>query len=137
DVAHRHVEQAVPLPGAEDGDDAGMLDRGRRPRLGAKARPEVLVMCELRPDHLERDRPVELELAGEVDDPHAAVAERSLDPVTAEQRARREARRPDLPGRSFDRHRLSMEGGQAGRVGLWTGPGGAPGRTATRALRRR
>ena len=83
-IAHRHVEQTVPLPGSEDGDHSRVLDRGGRQRLGAKASPEALLPGQLGPDHLERDEPVEPQLPGQVDDPHAAMPERALDAKAAE-----------------------------------------------------
>ncbi len=58
----------------------------QRDRLGLVLEPSQLVVrgqCG-RPDHLERDRPVEADLAGLVDDPHAAAADLADQLVVAE-----------------------------------------------------
>ena len=51
-----------------------MVDRRGQPRLAHEALAERRVLGELRRDQLERDRPVEVELHGAVDDAHAAAA---------------------------------------------------------------
>ena len=99
-VAHRHIEQTVSLPGSEDGDHSRVLDRGGRQRLGAKASSEALLSGQLGPDHLERDEPVEPQLPGQVDDPHAAMPDRALDAEAAELGACSEPRSPSC--RSLD-----------------------------------
>ncbi len=55
-------------------------------RLGLVLKPPQLVFGGQRgrPDHLERDRPVEADLAGLVDDPHAAAADLADQLVVAE-----------------------------------------------------
>jgi hypothetical protein len=67
-----------------------MLDRRRRPRLLEKPRADPVVLEQLRGDQLQRDDPVELELACAVDDAHAAAADDGLDAATGHDRPRRE-----------------------------------------------
>ena len=53
-------------------------------RLAQEACAEVLVAREVRREHLERDRPVELLVPARVDDGHAAAAELAVDAVGAQ-----------------------------------------------------
>ena len=79
DVAHREVESAVVLPGLVHGDDMRVVERSGDSRLALEARAEARVLGELGGNQLERDVAVELLLAGEVDDTHAAAADQALD----------------------------------------------------------
>ena len=83
-VSHGHEQQSVALAGAEDRDHPRMLDRGCGARFLAEPRSESLVLGELRPDHLQRDIPVEPDLSGQVDDSHPSVPEGALDPEAGE-----------------------------------------------------
>jgi hypothetical protein len=65
-----------------------MLQRRREPRLAQEPVAEVVVLCELRREELQRHHPVEHHLVGQVDDTHPATAQNTLDPV-AEQLAAR------------------------------------------------
>jgi hypothetical protein len=68
------------LPGIDQGKDVGMLQVGGEPDLAEKAlRAEP--GGELRPEQLDRDGAVVLEVAREVDGSHAAAAELPLDAV--------------------------------------------------------
>ena len=66
-----------------DGDDVRVRQPGRQARLADEPLPEPLVGGRRRVEELDRDEPVELAVARHVDDRHAAVAERALEPVAA------------------------------------------------------
>ena len=104
DVLHGHVEASVLLAGVMDRDQVRMLHRRRQPALAAEPQRVGVVAGELRGEDLERPDPIEGEMAGAVDDPHAAAADLGLDQVTGELRARVEIRRhlsrPAAPGTS-------------------------------------
>src|SRR5262249_48074500 len=75
DELHAEVVQAVVLADLVDRDDLGVVEVGHRLGLVAES-PDLLGAGPgPRPDHLDGDQAVEAELAGLVDDPHAAVAE--------------------------------------------------------------
>ncbi len=59
DVAGRDVELALGLSRRVHGEDGGVVEGGRDPRLLEEALPERRVARELRRDQLERDRAVE------------------------------------------------------------------------------
>ncbi len=90
DEAHRDVGDAVVLAGGVHGDHVGVLERGRRARLAQEAGADVGVLDQLGSDHLERDDPVEVELAGAIHDAHPTAADERLDPVAGDDHARRE-----------------------------------------------
>jgi hypothetical protein len=83
-VLHREVVRAALLADVVDGDDVRVRERGGGARFRLEAPHELGVRRELRREHLERDRPVEARLHGEVPRAHAAAAERTLDPVARE-----------------------------------------------------
>ena len=106
EVGHRQVEDAVDLadsrrPGRGSG---GAAWRRPGPRGGTGRGVELLRPGEVR--HLEGDEAVELRVVGEVDGPHAALAEQLEQLVAAEPggQAVRQAARP--------RHRLAWRGGR-------------------------
>ncbi len=91
DVIHREVVLALALAGFVDGDDVGVMQAGRRFRLGPEPQDHLRAAHAARLDHLHRHDPVEAELAGAIDHPHAAfgdllqqfvVAERALSAST-------------------------------------------------------
>jgi hypothetical protein len=90
DEAHRDVRDAVPLSRGMHRNHVRMLDRRRRPRLPEEALADQPVLEQLGRDHLERDDPLELELAGPVDDAHPATADDRLDPITGDHSPGRE-----------------------------------------------
>ena len=95
-----------------------------RDRLGLVLEPPQLVLRGQRgrPDHLERDRPVEADLAGLVDDPHAAAAQLADQLVVAEvadASARRQV--PIAFGLPAGRDRLPWESRR--RPADWPGTG--------------
>ena len=81
---HGEVALAVVLAHLVDRHDAGVVEQ--RHRLGLVLEPPQLVVAgqDAGPDHLQGDGPVEADLAGAVDDAHAAAAELGLDLVVAE-----------------------------------------------------
>ena len=56
-------------------DDVGVVERGHRPGLAAQALPDHGVARHFGLDQLERDGPVEPQLAGAVEDPDPAEAD--------------------------------------------------------------
>ena len=87
DEAVREEELAVGLARGVHGEDPRMVDGGREPRLAQEALAERLVARELGRDELQRDRPVERELGGAVDDAHAAATDDAVDAVAGELRS--------------------------------------------------
>src|SRR5947208_253471 len=69
-----------------------MAQRGGALRLAHEALAELLVLGQLRRQHLQRDRPPEARLARAVDDAHSAAADQALDLERAEAPAARERR---------------------------------------------
>jgi hypothetical protein len=80
DVGHDVPDQTRCLTGVVKGQDMGVLQRGGD--LDLAEEPLAAERGgELRLEDLERDQPVMLEVFGQEDDGHAAVAELALDPV--------------------------------------------------------
>ncbi len=67
DEAHGQVELAVVLAGLVDRDHVRVVERGGETRLAQEARPEALVLGELRGDQLQRHRPLQRQVGGPVD----------------------------------------------------------------------
>ena len=84
---HRDVRDPVVLAGRVHRDHVRVVDAGRGARLGQKARADVVVVEQLRRDHLQRHDPVEIELERAIDDAHPAPANERLDPVSGDHRA--------------------------------------------------
>ena len=130
DEGHREVVLAVVLADLVDRHDVGMVEVGRR--LGFAVEPlHVLVRGELPgEDHLQGDRPVQLDLPGLVDHAHAAAGDLALDFVVAELEQRRGAGRRLVPRRRT---------GRLGRGGLAIGLGNRANRRGAggRCLRHR
>ena len=84
DELHAEVALAVVLADLVDRDDAGVVEQ--RDGLGLVLEPAQLGVVGQHAglDHLEGDGPVEADLAGLVDDAHAAAAQLFLDLVVAE-----------------------------------------------------
>ena len=84
DQLHGEVALAVVLAHLVDRHDAGVVEQ--RHRLGLVLEPPQLVVAgqDAGADHLEGDGAVEADLAGAVDDAHAAAAELGVDLVVAE-----------------------------------------------------
>jgi hypothetical protein len=58
-----------------------VLECRRRLRLRQEARPEVLVLEQLRDDELEGDGPLQAAVVGAVDDAHPAASDQLVEPV--------------------------------------------------------
>ena len=84
DVAHGQERGALGLTGLVDGDDVGVVDRGRQLRLAQEAGAERLVVCVFGGEQLEGHLAPELALLGEVDDAHAAAPQDALDAIRPE-----------------------------------------------------
>src|SRR5581483_4112121 len=80
-VAHCDVQDTVFLVGVVDGNNVRMVERSGEPRLAHEPRPEVLVICDLGNQHLQRGLAVQALMCGEVDRAHTASTEDPLDPV--------------------------------------------------------
>jgi hypothetical protein len=85
-VAHGDEQDAPGRPGLVDRDDVGMVERGGQLRLAQEALPERLVLRQPDGQQLQRDPPLEPQILRQVDDAHAAQAQRRLDPVTGQLR---------------------------------------------------
>ena len=84
DVVHREVVLALALAGFVDGDDVGVMQAGRRFRLGPETQDHFRAAHPPRLDHLHRHDPVEAELAGAIHDAHAAFGDLLQQFVVAE-----------------------------------------------------
>ena len=89
DEAHGDVQHAVALPGGEDRDDVRMVHRGRGPRLTDEPLTERLVRAQRRGQQLQRHVPAQLDVAGTVNEGHAALADLLLEPVAGHLRTDR------------------------------------------------
>ena len=74
------------LADVEDLDDVGVLELGDGLGLGQEAGGGLAAGVPAGQDHLQGDGAVESDLAGPVDDPHAAAAQLALDPVAGDDR---------------------------------------------------
>src|SRR6476469_3727511 len=83
DVLHDDVRAAVRLTRVVHLDDVRMREPAREPRFLQEACTEVVVARQMFREHLDRNPAVELFVMREVDDRHAAVPKRPLDPVPA------------------------------------------------------
>jgi hypothetical protein len=95
DVLHHDERAALVLADVIDLNDVGVDKLGCQARLTDEAIAERLVSCEVFGQHLQRDRPVECAVTGEVDGCHPATAERPLDD---------EALRGSASAQAFVRH---------------------------------
>ena len=105
DEAHRDVGDAVVLARRVHRDHVRMLDARRGARLAQEPLADVVVVEQLRRDHLQRDDPLELELDRAVDHAHPAATDQRLDPVAGHHRAGRELPHRALYIRTASRHR--------------------------------
>ena len=83
DVFHDDVGASFRLAGVVHLDDVRMREPARELRLMQKARPKVSVTRDVLGEHLDRDETVQLFVVREIDDRHAAPAERPLDAIAA------------------------------------------------------
>src|SRR5207302_2722000 len=74
DVLHRDERTTVGLAHVEDAHDVRVREPRGQSRLPEKASPELLVAREVLREALQRHRPVELDVANEVDGRHSAVS---------------------------------------------------------------
>ncbi len=82
DVAHGDEQHAVAVAGREDRDDVRVVHRGRGPRFADEPLPERLVPAQHGRQQLQGDVAAQLDVAGAVDQRHAAPADLLLQPVT-------------------------------------------------------
>src|SRR6185295_1361943 len=83
---------AVALAEVDDPDDGGVLDAGEEMGLAAEALAGLVLLGEVRAQHLEGDLPAEGHLLGEVHLPHPALGEQAhhAEPSVEDQRVRGE-----------------------------------------------
>ena len=93
-VAHDEVRLAVGNADVMDGHHVGMLHRSGGARLRQEALAALRIVSERRRDHLDGDVAVEIELAGTVNDSHAAPTDDRLDATLSEKRARNQDAHP-------------------------------------------
>ena len=84
DEAHRQVEHAVRVARVVDRDDVRVLQAGRDGGLPLEAVAVLAVGGERRGEHLQGDRAAQLQVAGAVDDAHAAFADERVDAVACQ-----------------------------------------------------
>ncbi len=82
-VFHRDVMQVAGRALVEDRNDIRAGKAGYRPRLADEPGDEVLIAGQLRMRDLERDGPLQPDVAGVIDRGHAATGNLRLDQVTA------------------------------------------------------
>jgi hypothetical protein len=87
DVLHHEVEMPRRFAGGVHGDDVRMAQLGHRPRLEQEAVAERRRGGKVRADDLDRDRPVERDVAREEDLPHRARPEHALERIPLGERA--------------------------------------------------
>ena len=85
-VFELEIGPVVVVAEAVDLDDVGMAQLRDRLGLGEEANGRLVTGVFTRQDHLERDDAVELDLAGLVDDSHAAAAQHAFDLVAGDAR---------------------------------------------------
>ena len=121
DQLHGEVALAVVLADLVDRHDAGVVEQ--RDRLGLVLEPPQLVVAgqHAGPDHLEGDGPVEADLAGPVDDAHAAAAELGLDLVVAEVADGGPGRRATSASGSRESEVDGFAADRPGRPSAWRG----------------
>ena len=93
DPAGDDVDGSVLLARLVQRDDVGVVERGHRPGLAAQPLPDHRVARDLGLDQLERDGPVEPQLAGAVEDPDPAERRRRSRPRIRRRWSRERARR--------------------------------------------
>ena len=84
-VAHDEEDEAARLADAMDRDDVRVREAGRRARLAQESLARLGGAREVRRQDLDGDVAIELHVAREVDDAHAAAAELALERVLAGQ----------------------------------------------------
>jgi len=111
DELHDEEREALVVVGVEDLDDVRVGELGGGLGLGAQAGALAGVGVVAGQDHLDRDDPARVDLAGLVDDPHAAPADLLQDVIAADAPAG--ARRGRLPRRGRLRQGLHLGRQQA------------------------
>ena len=91
DIPHRDEEAAVGLAGLVDRDDVRVVEARREPRLAQQSLAEALVVGERFREELERDRPLEPNVARAVDVAHATAPDEGLDLVAGDDVAWRDS----------------------------------------------
>src|SRR5205823_4547783 len=81
---HGQIVDAVDLADIEDRADVGVLDAGRRSRLAVETLQLLRIEDGIEVRDLESHAPPELDVLGQVDGPHAALAEFVEDAVASE-----------------------------------------------------
>ena len=84
DVAHGDEEEVVRGPRLVDRDDVRVVDRGGQLRLAQEAVAERRVLGDPGGEQLQRNAPLQPQILGQVDDPHAADAQQGFDPVAGQ-----------------------------------------------------
>ncbi len=92
DELQRDEQVPVDLARVIDGDNVLVLELGGCRRFRLEAADERFVRGPLLVEHLERDRPLEIGVDGQIDRPHAAGAELAYDLIFAESRSARQRR---------------------------------------------
>ena len=86
-IPHREVQQVADAARLEDRHHVRMVQRGRQTRFALETSSEVWVVRKLGRNDLEGDLASEIDLLGQIDDPHTATAELTPDPKAAKNRS--------------------------------------------------
>jgi hypothetical protein len=81
DESHHEEWASAELVGAMDWNNVLMREAPRGTRLAKKALGDDVIGCEMRRKRLDGDVPIEAQIAGEVDDAHAAATDLTLQVV--------------------------------------------------------
>ena len=103
DELHDVIRQAILLADAEDGDDIGVVQPGRRSRLALEPPLGPVVQQHAFGQHLERDVTPQRDLLGLVDNAHAALADFAEDAKITELLQGRGRRRRRAPSAAASR----------------------------------
>jgi hypothetical protein len=88
EMGHDQIVGAIDTADVVDAADVGMLERRDRLGLAFETGAPLRIAGDLGRQHLDRDRPIEARVAGPIDLPHTAGADRGGHFIRAEPRAR-------------------------------------------------
>jgi hypothetical protein len=89
-VLHRDEREFILLADFVHGDDVGMVECRSTARFAEKTRRRSVRVVGFRHEHFDRNRPTQHRVGGKEHSAHSAAAQRPLDPILAQSRARRQ-----------------------------------------------
>src|SRR5437868_12352454 len=84
---HDQEEQPIVLAGVMDRNHIWVVQRRGNAHLALEPLPELIIVSQLRREHLQSVDPVERDIGRAVHDPHPATADQLVDAVTANNKA--------------------------------------------------